>query len=75
MIDTDEENAQVKLSFLHPSGPSTSYSFPSKPDVLLVPIQDILTIVNPTTVTGRVYNISDKETTKANAKLYTQTLK
>lgn len=69
VIDSDEENAQVKLSFLHPSGPSPSYSFPTKPDVLLVPIHDILTVVNPTTATGRVYNISEKETTATNVKL------
>lgn len=45
-INTDEGNAQVKLSFLHLSGRSPSYTFPSQPYILLMPIQDILTVFN-----------------------------
>lgn len=69
VIDTDADDNKVKLSFLHPSGPSPSFKFPNKPDVLLVPVQDVLTIVDPTTVTGRVYSITEKETVEANVKL------
>lgn len=70
VINRDEDNVQIKLSFLHPSGPSPSFSFPGKPDELYVPIQDILTLVDPTTATGRVYTLTKKETMVTTEKFY-----
>ena len=47
------------LTFLHPHGPS---SYPGTQDIL---INNILTLVDPRTRTGRVYTLSKKETTTA----------
>ena len=52
---TDPEMQEVTLSFLHPRGPSRSFVYPHKADILTVHISDILTLVEPTTYTGRTY--------------------
>ena len=49
---TDPEMQEVTLSFLHPRGPSRSFVYPHKADILTVHISDILTFVEPTTYTG-----------------------
>ena len=54
--DTDE----VKVTFLHPKGPSPSFNYPSTPDILTVPYSNILNIVDPLTETGRSYKLEDK---------------
>ena len=56
---------EVKLTFLEPNGPSPSFKYPRRPDILTVPEKDILSIVDPQTATGRTYNLSDKEIKKA----------
>ena len=52
---TDPEMQEVTLSFLHPRGPSRSFVYPHKADILTVHISDIMTFVEPTTYTGRTY--------------------
>ena len=54
-VEVGTENAEVKLTFLHPHGPSRSFKYPSIPD--------ILTKVNPKTPTGRghTYTLGRKE--------------
>jgi hypothetical protein len=56
---------EVELNFLHPHGPSRSFSYPSPPDILVISTNDILTAVDPTTVTGRMYRPSSDETAMA----------
>ncbi len=46
---------EVKLRFMHPSGPSTSFGFPSKDDILVVPRDLILSSSSPTAATGGEY--------------------
>ena len=58
---TDPEMQEVTLSFLHPHGPSKSFYYPHKPDILTVHISDILTLVDPVTSTGRTYSLTDNE--------------
>ena len=53
------------VNFLYPHGPSRSFSYPSRPDVLVISIHDILTIADPKTVTGRMYTLSSNETAAA----------
>ena len=69
MVEVDTENAEVKLTFLHPHGPSRSFKYPSSFDILTVPLTDTLTKVNPKTPTGRTYTLGRKESKAATEKL------
>ena len=69
VLEVDIPNAEIKVSFLHPHGPSRSFKFPSIPDIVILQSTDILTKVNPKTVTGRVYTVSAKEKRTATIKL------
>ena len=61
LLESDEAN----VSFLHPAGPSPSFSFPRRPDTLTIGRKQILTRVEPVTATGRVYRLSSSEMTAA----------
>ena len=61
ILSVDPENAEVKVTFLHPHGPTRSYYYPSIPDILSVPITDLLARVSPNTKTGHTYTITQKE--------------
>lgn len=63
------EGDEVKISFLEPHGPSPSFKYPQFTDILVVHKSEVLTKVDPTTATGRVYRLTDLETKKANKKL------
>ena len=69
VLAVDRENSEVKLTFLHPNGPSRSFKYPSTPDILFVPSSDILTKVEPRTPTGRTYSLTKKEMKTASDKL------
>ena len=73
VLEVDAENGEVKVTFLHPCGPSRSFKYPSVPDILVVPTTDLLTKVNPRTTTGRVYTLTQRENKAATAKLTTKT--
>ncbi|GBO35924.1 hypothetical protein AVEN_117305-1 [Araneus ventricosus] len=45
---------EVKVTFLHPSEPSPSFSYPLTLDVLWIPSSDIIYKVNSITPTGRM---------------------
>ena len=55
-----QEDSQVKLTFLHPHGPSNPYKCPGTQDIHTVPIDSILTLVDPRTRTGHVYTLRKK---------------
>jgi len=62
VIKSMQETEEVEVNFLHPYGPSRSFSYPSPPDLLCISYHDILTTsVNPTTATGRTYTLSERE--------------
>lgn len=65
----DEE---VKISFLEPHGPSPSFKYPRSPDILIVNKTEVLTKVDPTTQTGRVYHLTEFESIKASKKLHSR---
>jgi len=48
------DSEEVEVSFLHPKGPTKSFKYPPDDDILVMSHHDILTIVNPSTATGRV---------------------
>ena len=58
---SDPEMQEVTLSFLHPRGPSRSFVYPHKADILTVDISDIMTFVEPTTYPERTYTLTDNE--------------
>lgn len=64
VLTQDEDLDEVKVTFLHPAGPSSYYSYPTKPDILWVSINDVLCTVNPVTPTGRMYQIPEDDTVK-----------
>ena len=69
VLKTIPESDEVENSFLHPHGPSRSFKYPTPADILLMSCEDILTAVNPTTVTGRSYTLSEVETLAAAERL------
>ena len=71
VLQLDADNNEVRVTFLHPHGPSRSFKYPHIQDILSIPMSDILTTVDPRTATGRVYTITQKESRAASEKLRT----
>ena len=69
ILNVDPENAEVKVTFLYPHGPARSYYYPSIPDILSVPITDLLARVSPNTAPGHTYTITQKESRESTKKL------
>ena len=65
VLSKDQVEEEVKVSFLHPSGPSQSFTYPRKADILIVPNKFILCQLHPTTSTGRTYHIPKEEMARA----------
>jgi hypothetical protein len=66
-LSVSEESNYVKLSFLHPHGPSASHIYPSMPHILRLPQSEILAKVNKrlakaNTATGCTYTLTSEET-------------
>ena len=59
----------MKLTFLHPQGPSNSFKYPEPRNIRNIPIDDILTFVDPRTRSDRVYSLTKKEITFAAERL------
>ena len=68
MLQIIQEESQVKLTFFHPHEPSSSFKYPGTQDIRIVPIDDILTLVDPRTRIGRTYSLSNKELTSTREK-------
>ena len=68
VLDVTQE---VKLTFLYPPGPSSSYRYPQYQDICIVPIANILSQVDPRTRTGHVYMLTKKEIMCGSKKLQT----
>ena len=69
VLQLHADTSEVKLTFLHPHGPSHSFRYPRVQDILIIPVSDILTTVDPRTTTGRVYTLTQKESRDASEKL------
>ena len=63
---------EEEVSFLYPQSPAQSFKYSTLPDVLTVSIRDILTVVHPTTVTGRTYTLMLEEDLAATSTLITR---
>ena len=57
--------------FLHLHGPLNSFKYPEPQNIYTIPMDDILTIVDPRTRSGRVYSLTKKEMTFATEQLRT----
>ena len=54
--------SDLKIGFLHPHGPTKTFSWPSVADKYLVPASNILCVItSPTTITGQMCRISDTD--------------
>jgi hypothetical protein len=62
VLYVSEESNDVKISFLHPHGPSASYTYPAMPHILQLPQSAILAKVSPTTATGCTHTLTSEET-------------
>ena len=60
---------EVKLKCLHPAGPSAGFLYPNSEDSCIVHTTDLLLTVKPKTITGRTYQLSQKEIQATEAKL------
>ena len=60
VLKTIPDTEEVKVTFLHPKGPSPSFKYPSTPDILTIPFTHVLTIADPITETGRSYKLEGK---------------
>ena len=65
-LSPDED--RVKVTLLHPPGPSNSFRYPKSEHIVTVTVKDILTVVDPQTRTECVYTPSMKETKAATEK-------
>jgi hypothetical protein len=64
VLSTQEETRPMKIMFLHPNGPSLPYTYPARPNILLVHRQDILMKTDLCTATGRTYTLRAEENEK-----------
>ena len=55
------DTKEVKLTFLHLHGPSNSFKYPEPRNIHTIPMDDILTLVDPRTKSGRVYSLTKKK--------------
>ena len=64
VMKVDVNARLVEVNFLHPKLFAQSYVYPSQQDILEVDPTDILTLVNPSTATGRTYSLTANEIAK-----------
>lgn len=70
VIRTYPETSEAQVNFLHPHGPARAFQYPQRPDILTVSMQDILTTgLEPATVTGRSYMLTQLEMSSASTAL------
>ena len=65
------DTREVQLTFLHPHGPSNSFKYPEPQTIKTIPMDDVLTLVDPRTRSGRVYSLTKTEMTSATKQLHT----
>jgi hypothetical protein len=72
VLSVSEELNDMKISFLHPHGPSATYIYPATPHILRLPQSAILAKVSPIPATGRTSTLTGKETklTAERSKIY-----
>lgn len=72
VLQADADSDTVKVTMLHPCGPSESFKYPRKQHIITLSMADIMTKVDPRSRTGRVYTLSVQEKKIASEKLITK---
>ena len=67
VLQVSEDSEQVHVSFLHPS---RAFKYPARPDILTIPVGDVLTRVGLETLKGRSYTLTQREMRAASEKLH-----
>ena len=63
--DINNEDEVVSVKFMHPNGPTASFIWPSKDDIIWVPNTHIICKIDtPLTDTGRTYHLSEDDVKK-----------
>ena len=60
MLKACSDTKKVKLTFLHPHGPSNSFKYPEPQSIHTTPMDDILTLVDPRARYGHVYAMTKR---------------
>ena len=71
VLGVHSDTNEVKLTFLHPHGLSHSFKYPDLHNIHTIPMDGILTLVDPRTRSGRVYSLTKKEMSCASERLHT----
>ena len=61
VLQLKEDENLVKVTLLHPPGPSQSYRYPKNEHIETVAVRDVLSKVDPRSRSGRVYTLSKQE--------------
>jgi len=59
VLQVSKDSEQVHVNFLHPS---RAFKYPARPDILTIPVGDVLTRVDLGTAKGRTYALTQRET-------------
>ena len=70
MLEVCSGTKEVKLTLLHPHGPSNSFKYSEPQNIHTISMDDILTLVDPRIRSGCVYS-DKKEMAFATKQLYT----
>jgi hypothetical protein len=62
VLSVSEETNDMKISFLHPHGPSASYMYPAMPYIVRLPQSAVLAKVSPKPATGSTHTLTSDET-------------
>ena len=57
VLEVCNDTKEVKLTFLHPHSPSNLFKYPEPQNIHTIPMDDILTLVDPRTRSGCEYSI------------------
>jgi hypothetical protein len=68
----NENSLEVTISFLHPHGPPPSCVYPQQPDILSIPLSEVLMKVDQRKATGQTHTLTYTETQLMTEKLSTR---
>ena len=60
VLEVCSDTKEMKLTFLHPHGPPNWFKYPEPQNYRTIPMDGILTLVDPMTRSGRVYSMIDR---------------
>ena len=70
VLQVSEDSEQVRVSFLHPHGPSQSFKYPARLDILTIPVRDVLTTIDARTAKGYTCTLTQRKMRAATFQLH-----